>query len=122
MQPLPTKTYDWQGFSCAYRFAPATATQTPLLFIHPVGVGLSGHFWDRCIAAWQEGDRPLYVPDLLGCGESAMPHVAYYPSEQTVLNGTYQPLSRPIFIYVNSRAAQRLFRIATGRRRKKPPI
>jgi len=29
------------------------------------------------------------------------------PSEQTVLNGTYQPLSRPIFIYVNSRAAQR---------------
>ncbi|ATS17989.1 alpha/beta hydrolase [Parathermosynechococcus lividus PCC 6715] len=81
MQPLPTKTYDWQGFSCAYRFAPATATQTPMLFIHPVGVGLSGRFWDRCIAAWQEGDRPLYVPDLLGCGESAMPHVAYYPED-----------------------------------------
>jgi len=29
------------------------------------------------------------------------------PSEQTVLNGTYQPLARPIFIYINSRAAQR---------------
>jgi len=81
MEPLPTKTYDWQGFSCAYRFAPTAAPQTPLLFIHPVGVGLSGHFWDRCIAAWQEGDRPLYVPDLLGCGESAMPHVAYYPED-----------------------------------------
>ncbi|WNC87544.1 PstS family phosphate ABC transporter substrate-binding protein [Thermosynechococcus sp. QKsg1] len=29
------------------------------------------------------------------------------PSEQNVLNGTYQPLSRPIFIYVNARSAQR---------------
>lgn len=29
------------------------------------------------------------------------------PSTETVLNGTYQPLSRPIFIYVNEKAAQR---------------
>lgn len=29
------------------------------------------------------------------------------PSEQSVLNGTYQPLSRPIFIYVNAKSAQR---------------
>ncbi len=29
------------------------------------------------------------------------------PSEKTVLNGTYQPLSRPIFIYVNAKSAQR---------------
>jgi phosphate transport system substrate-binding protein len=29
------------------------------------------------------------------------------PSEQTVLNGKYQPLSRPIFIYVSTKAAQR---------------
>ncbi|AHB88786.1 ABC-type phosphate uptake system substrate-binding component PstS [Thermosynechococcus sp. NK55a] len=29
------------------------------------------------------------------------------PSEKTVVNGTYQPLSRPIFIYVNAKAAQR---------------
>ncbi|HIK47991.1 PstS family phosphate ABC transporter substrate-binding protein [Thermosynechococcus sp. M55_K2018_012] len=29
------------------------------------------------------------------------------PSEQNVLNGTYQPLSRPIFIYVNAKSAQR---------------
>ncbi|MFN4194713.1 MAG: PstS family phosphate ABC transporter substrate-binding protein [Thermosynechococcus sp.] len=29
------------------------------------------------------------------------------PSEKTVLNGTYQPLSRPIFIYVNANSAKR---------------
>ena len=29
------------------------------------------------------------------------------PSRQTVENGKYQPLARPIFIYVNSKAAQR---------------
>lgn len=29
------------------------------------------------------------------------------PSQQTVENGTYQPLSRPIFIYVNAKAAER---------------
>jgi len=32
---------------------------------------------------------------------------AVLPSEQTVLNGSYQPLSRPIFIYVNAKALQK---------------
>jgi phosphate transport system substrate-binding protein len=29
------------------------------------------------------------------------------PSAETVINGTYQPLSRPIFIYINEKAAQK---------------
>ena len=29
------------------------------------------------------------------------------PSEETVRNGTYNPLSRPVFIYVNRKAAPR---------------
>jgi len=29
------------------------------------------------------------------------------PSEQTVMDGTYQPLSRPLFIYVNKKAAEK---------------
>lgn len=29
------------------------------------------------------------------------------PSEKTVMDGTYQPLSRPIFIYVNKKAAEK---------------
>jgi phosphate transport system substrate-binding protein len=32
---------------------------------------------------------------------------AVLPSKQTVENGSYQPLSRPIFIYVNAKAAER---------------
>lgn len=32
---------------------------------------------------------------------------AVQPSMETVLNGTYQPLARPIFIYVSKKAAQR---------------
>ena len=29
------------------------------------------------------------------------------PSAETVVNGTYQPLSRPIFVYVNARSASK---------------
>ncbi|MDZ7652395.1 MAG: PstS family phosphate ABC transporter substrate-binding protein [Burkholderiaceae bacterium] len=32
---------------------------------------------------------------------------AIKPTEETVINGTYQPLSRPIFIYINANAAKR---------------
>lgn len=32
---------------------------------------------------------------------------AVAPSEEAVINGTYQPLSRPIFIYVSAKSAQR---------------
>jgi phosphate transport system substrate-binding protein len=32
---------------------------------------------------------------------------AVEPSGETVVNGTYQPLSRPIFIYINAKAASR---------------
>lgn len=32
---------------------------------------------------------------------------AVYPTRETVDNGTYQPLSRPLFIYVNKKAASR---------------
>ncbi len=37
----------------------------------------------------------------------AVPINGVMPSRQTVENGKYQPLARPIFIYVNSKAAQR---------------
>ena len=38
-------------------------------------------------------------------GERGAP--AVLPSMETVLAGTYQPLSRPIFIYVNAKALER---------------
>ncbi len=46
----------------------------------------------------QEKLRALEIDNGKGC-------VA--PSEETVRNGTYQPLSRPLFIYVNRKAADR---------------
>ena len=44
----------------------------PLLLIHPVGVGLSSHFWDRFINRWREDDSVtvLLAPDLIGCGKA----------------------------------------------------
>jgi pimeloyl-ACP methyl ester carboxylesterase len=56
-------------------------SQTPaLVLIHPIGVGLSGTFWQRFIEAWlaSHDDYTIYNPDLLGCGASDLPAVAYY--------------------------------------------
>jgi pimeloyl-ACP methyl ester carboxylesterase len=80
-----TQFYTWQGYSCAYEVLqpPVPAQAVPLLMIHPIGVGLSRRFWDRFSHTWfQSGQRnPIYNPDLLGCGESTMPPVAYFPED-----------------------------------------
>lgn len=46
---------------------------------------------------------------LLGVigGEKAPQKTAVLPSEKTVINGDYHPLSRPIFIYVSKKALER---------------
>ena len=76
--------YSWQDFRCAYTVDNANnlLSETPaLILIHPIGVGLSGIFWQRFIKAWlaQNSNSVVYNPDLLGCGVSDMPSVAYYP-------------------------------------------
>lgn len=80
-----TQFYQWQTYRCAYEvWTPANgASNPPLLLIPPIGVGLSRRFWDRFIQAWlQQGQsNAIYNPDLLGCGESDMPHVAYNPED-----------------------------------------
>ena len=77
--------YTWCNYRCAYdRLTPSNSSAgVPLLLIHPIGVGLSRTFWQRFCTEWYgSGQRHLiYNPDLLGCGESAMPQVAYYPSD-----------------------------------------
>lgn len=80
----PTEFYEWQGHRCAYSVHRTdTSHSTPLLLIHPIGVGLSRLFWRRFCIEWyrQENPNPLYNPDLLGCGESDKPHVAYDPQD-----------------------------------------
>ncbi len=76
--------YSWKNFRCAYTVHNPhneISDKPPLLLIHPIGVGLSGIFWHRFIEAWlsQNPDSVVYNPDLLGCGASDMPSVAYYP-------------------------------------------
>lgn len=87
MQPIATEFYAWQNYRCAwevhYPTAPTAASGIPLLLIHPIGVGLSGQFWHRFCSQWyHQGSRnPIYNPDLLGCGQSDMPRLAYYPTD-----------------------------------------
>ena len=82
-----TQFYTWKNYRCAYEhYTPASSVAqdgTPLLLIHPIGVGLSRRFWHRFCHTWYQSDRfeHIYNPDLLGCGESDMPHFAYTPSD-----------------------------------------
>lgn len=82
-----TRFYTWKNYSCAYEhYSPPVReaeNSTPLLLIHPIGVGLSRQFWHRFCDAWYQSGctNPIYNPDLLGCGESDMPHVAYTPAD-----------------------------------------
>jgi len=82
----PTEYYTWKQYRCAYERHPPEATgedSTPILLIHPIGVGLSRRFWDRFCREWRQTQQrnPIYNPDLLGCGESTMPHLAYTPQD-----------------------------------------
>ena len=82
-----TQFYTWKNYRCAYDRYTSEVREgqdsTPLLLIHPIGVGLSRRFWHRFCDAWYQSERtnPIYNPDLLGCGESDMPHVAYIPAD-----------------------------------------
>ncbi|MBO3459885.1 alpha/beta hydrolase [Aetokthonos hydrillicola Thurmond2011] len=78
----PTQFYTWKNYRCAYEVhnpLNSSPEGTPLLLIHPIGVGLSRQFWQRFYHEWdkQEQRNLIYNPDLLGCGESDMPHVGY---------------------------------------------
>ena len=80
----PSQFYSWQNYRCAYEVhQPIDITHegVSLLLIHPIGVGLSRQFWQRFCRQWYDACQrnPIYNPDLLGCGESNMPHVAYTP-------------------------------------------
>jgi pimeloyl-ACP methyl ester carboxylesterase len=81
---LDTHFYTWQGHQCAYEVhQPKNSSSIALLTIHPIGVGLSRLFWQRFCREWYAtgNDNPIYNPDLLGCGESAMPRLAYFPED-----------------------------------------
>lgn len=115
-QPQRTEAqfYTWSGYRCAYEVyvsdaaaADPASTSIPLLLIHPVGVGLWRRFWHPFCQAWQDhedgGDRhPLYNPDLLGCGDSDKPHVAYTPDDwaSQLLHLIKTVIQRPVVVVV----------------------
>lgn len=82
----PTQFYNWNNYRCAYELHQSnssTSDTTPLVLLHPIGVGLSQKFWQRFCQEWyQQGKQnPIYNPNLLGCGESDKPRVAYTPKD-----------------------------------------
>jgi len=63
------KSYEYDGWQLTYEYKPASKgyeKETPLLLIHPVGIGLSSWYWERFMNAWQ--GPALYAVDLIGCG------------------------------------------------------
>ncbi len=76
--------YTWKEFRLAFEVYNETSeANLALLLIHPIGVGLSRCFWNRFIEAYLSRDLPLsvYNLDLLGCGQSDLPRLAYYPED-----------------------------------------
>ncbi|MBD2664342.1 hypothetical protein B6N60_01105 [Richelia sinica FACHB-800] len=76
--------YTWQNYRCAYEVHQpknTSSTGTPLLLIHPIGVGLSRLFWQRFCREWYQTNHQnlIFNPDLLGCGDSDTPCKAYKP-------------------------------------------
>lgn len=81
---LETKYYQWNKYKCAYTaYNTDTNNDYAFVLIHPIGVGLSGNFWNRFLNLQNKKEQPLtiYNPDLLGCGKSDLPHIAYDPKD-----------------------------------------
>jgi pimeloyl-ACP methyl ester carboxylesterase len=102
-----TQFYYWQNLRCAYEVrSPQTvdASKLPLLLVHPIGVGLSRHFWDRFCRGWEQAAQPnlIYSPDLAGCGESDMPRMAYRPEDwaEQLLTFLQTAIQRPVILVV----------------------
>ncbi|MFB2936353.1 alpha/beta fold hydrolase [Aerosakkonemataceae cyanobacterium BLCC-F154] len=104
----PTQFYTWKKYRCAYEVhTPTNADNNQkiaLLLIHPIGVGLSRHFWQRFYEKWYQTGREnsIYNPDLLGCGESDMPHVAYTPNDwaEQLQEFLQNVVKRPVILVV----------------------
>ena len=121
----PTQFYTWKNYRCAYEIhnpTNSTAEGIPLLLIHPIGVGLSRQFWQRfCQESYKQGHRnPIYNPDLLGCGESDMPHVAYTPKDwaQQLQHFLKTVVQKPVILVVQGA----LFPVAIELVKKEPNL
>ncbi len=121
----PTQFYTWKNYRCAYEVhnpANSTPAGTPLLLIHPIGVGLSRQFWQRFCREWyhQGHQNTIYNPDLLGCGESDKPHVAATPSDwaEQLQHFLQSVVQKPVIVVVQGA----LFAVAIELVKKEPNL
>jgi pimeloyl-ACP methyl ester carboxylesterase len=104
--PVSRQSYTWKTYPCAYEHYPARDLDrsAPLLLIHPLGVGLAGWFWHRfCQEARAQGwPQAIYNPDLLGCGHSDKPRVAYYPQDwaDQLVHFIHRVIQKPVVLLV----------------------
>ncbi|WP_017293613.1 alpha/beta fold hydrolase [Geminocystis herdmanii] len=79
-----TQYYSWNKYKCAYTsYNTDKMHDRAIVLIHPIGVGLSGNFWHRFLQTQTQlnYNLPIYNPDLLGCGNSDLPRIAYDPKD-----------------------------------------
>ncbi|MFM7470781.1 MAG: alpha/beta fold hydrolase [Nodosilinea sp.] len=103
MTAIPkAEVYRWRGYRCHYEVYPGSPDLPPLLLIHPLGVGLAGWFWHRFCRQWQQQGslHCIYNPDLLGCGHSDQPAVAYTPQDwaNQLADFTHQVIQQPVVL------------------------
>ena len=101
---IVTSEYEYDGWRCSYRHRPAGpkgGSRPPLLLVHPIGIGMSGWFWERLMSAYEGDDAApaIYAPDLIGCGAST----------------PWEPQERGLFLPLDySRQCEQLWRVAIG--------
>lgn len=82
-----------------------TANEDDMVLVRGVGDGESALGYSGFAYVVRNRDRVRAVP--IDDGNKSNGDGAIAPSPSTVANGTYQPLSRPIFIYVSATALAR---------------
>ena len=78
------------------------SSRPSLLLLHPVGVGLSHHFWDRFINCWHNRHQgAVMAPDLLGCGAASTTERCLTPRLWAeALRPQLQDLNQPAVVVV----------------------
>jgi pimeloyl-ACP methyl ester carboxylesterase len=82
--------YQHEDWKVSFLYKQASAgyeEESPILLIHPVGIGLSSWFWQRFIEEWTNGPA-VYAVNLIGCGVTEGSD-AWNPDKQ----GLFFPLS-----------------------------
>lgn len=67
---ISVEKYNHKDWELTYLFkeaAPGRENDSPIILVHPVGVGISSWFYTRLMTEFTD-NPPIYAPDLIGCG------------------------------------------------------